>query len=331
MKTNTYIPPKREIYLKNDYKNIDSLLECSKNRLTVYTKEEIEAALRMGYTEVEGKKNSAIVKNILSSLLSYGYLPTNPIRVFETLDGKYIILDGHHLVRALKEYKRLTGKKVSVILLVYKENEKYTFSKACYEMVMMNREGATPWSFIDIMRYYETPNAKAFIYLYTKYRSMVSAVAVVADAVLDKPTSTKRNTIDELWATEKNRVWAYAEDYLEMLTNIKTNRKISQTASDAFRKIYKWAIEFKVQNIFSSIFTENERVEINFTKGRPTLKEWCEQIIKAIPFHIPENINATEAQRKKFRKFVAEAKSRIDRMDAPKPKEITIVEYRESA
>jgi hypothetical protein len=327
MKTNTYIPPKREVYAKTDFKNINILVEHPKNRLTAYSEEECEEALKNGFTETEIKSTKGIVKGILASLMTFGYLPTNPIRVFETLDGKFIIIDGHHLVRALKEYQKLTGKKISVVLLVYKENKNYTYEKACYEMVMMNREGATPWSFIDIMRYYNNKNANTFVELYAKYRSKVSAVAVVADAVLDKPTSTKRSTIDEYWATDKkHKVWNYAEDYLEMLTNINANRKISQTASDAFRKIYKWAIEFKVQDLFAAVFTDKDsRVEMNFSKGRPTLKEWCEEIIKAIPYYIPENIASTESQRKKFRKFKAEAARRIEAMDAPKTKEITIV------
>ena len=218
------------------------------NRCSAYGKEEMEVELKNGKTLAEVKKSDSIVRGLIPALMNNGYIGLTFLPVFRTRRGKYILLDGHHLFRAIKEVSKMTGERIPINIMVFRESKNFTLGYASQLMCDMNKNGAKPWDFIDIMRSYATPNAKRFVQLFNKYNGVITSAAVIADAVLNDSTTTKRATIEDKWGTTEDTTWGYADEYLNTLTRININRAISQAGADAFRSLFKSCCDNRDRN-----------------------------------------------------------------------------------
>lgn len=317
-----------EVYIpKGDY--IDNFTEYEtvknnpNNRCSVYNGgkhciEEVNEAIRRGVTMTEIVKSTGIINKNIKSIEKNGYINLIPIPVIEITPTERYYLDQHHITRAALEFMRRTGRTLGFKVVIYKADEKFTLEYASRLMALMNKDGATPWEFIDIMRATSTERSKKFLDLYTKYNGQL-AIAIIADATLNKQTTTKRGEIDNNWGADaQTSVWGYADEYLDMLTKVNITRdnkqvKISQVGSDAFRYVFSKAVDHKVLDMFKDAFTSGD-IEVKFAiNGRPNFNQWLAKFVGILATNKPSSYKTASAYWKKhYNQFLAEVTARVD-------------------
>ena len=271
------------------------------NRCSAYTQEEGDA---LGFSEREVEKSKTMINGLRRSIRTKGYVPLFVFPVFEKNEDKnYYLLDGAHLYRAIVEEDKEKGIITPINILVYPETAEYSLEDASREMITMNQEGSTKWEFVSIAKSIRTPNTEKFVALYNKYNSLL-APSVIADTVLDKQTSTKRSTFDNIWGTTKDTTWDCADDYLTLLKEV--GRKMSQTGSDTLRKLWKTATEFGVLDNFKDIVREYAKAEIKFSgRGHICENQWLACWVNILSSHKPSKV-------RKYNQYIANIRGLVD-------------------
>lgn len=303
MKTNKYLLLHQPVEILKPIKAMPN------NRCTALT---LDEALSNGYFECEFNENNTNINRLVRSIETYGIMPSLTIPVFEKKNGERFLEDYHHFcTAALICAAKHKDKKYYVDLIIKKETKEYTMKKAQEMMLVMNQNGSEKWSFLPIIRNYKTANAKLFLKLCEKYIKSVSAVAVIADAVLNVPTSTKRINFKSLWAVKEDTTWRCADDYLGWVTDIKCNKKISQSASDVLRKVYICAMDNHILGFVKALF--NNGIIVSIPKGRPTTLEWFEEIFKMFP-NTANGMGLNAKQRANYRNFLRDLGQKLNDM-----------------
>ena len=311
---------KEVTYVENfvDYELIKNnpMNRCSAYNGGEHCRQEVEEALKY-YSPVELAKSTSIIRDLIKNIKKDGYKFTQITKMFVKIEnGNPVVynLDNHHLTRAVREIYHQTGNRIPMHLIIYPEN-KIPFDEASDEMCYLNMNGSRRWEFVDIVRSLDTPAANMFKESFRLYGNKVNSVAVVANAVLNANCSaTRRNAKSNFGRTDNTGLWRYANEYLESLTSMKLNRKISEEVGNAYRTLFDEAVKSDVLPMFKAFFATTP-INVNFQRGgRPKENQWLAQLVSIMDKnrHFDAYKTATAYQQQKYRKFLNKVRQLVD-------------------
>ena len=227
------------------------------------------------------------------------------------------LLENHHTFRACYEYSKECGENLPINVVIYPSNF-ISLSEASRQMCAENKEGATPWYFLDIVRSLHTTRSKRFLELLAKYGNAVGAIAVIANATLNADCSASRSKAEKNFGVKGiDGIWGNAEDYLQFVSKINAGKKISEEMGNAMRELYNIALKYNpnVLDMFKGFFTEKPFNFVFKSCGRPRKKQWLNKLVSTMKAEYTKSEvyrNAKPYHKDLFRQFLWEVVNTTD-------------------